>query len=172
MENNNILQKILLSREIRAEKQRALINKYKSSLISFTLNIPGPIKDSSLYRRMHADGMIYISELLNNEAEKIIYIETIHKDTGSEGYISVDTDPIRLKNYTIMVEKEHRLGRIFDLDIIDKNNNSIGRKDINMGPRKCLLCDQKALVCKRMQNHTTNELIGKIHDLAKEYFGE
>ena len=46
MIDKKILKQILDSREARRDKQKELISKYNKSLISFTLNIPGKVKDS------------------------------------------------------------------------------------------------------------------------------
>ena len=45
------LEDMLAARERRAAVQQQLLEKYRLPLISYTLNIPGPIKDSPLIRR-------------------------------------------------------------------------------------------------------------------------
>lgn len=73
---------ILNSREERGEKQREVLKEYPFTLISFTLNTPGIIKDNELYRRIHSDGLGKIIQLLNSEGVKIKYNEVIVKNTG------------------------------------------------------------------------------------------
>lgn len=77
----DILYKILLSREKRVEKQRYLIDKYKCSLISFTLNIPGPVKDSILYRKIHQEGMRELIKRLTDEDLNICCREESYEET-------------------------------------------------------------------------------------------
>ena len=44
------LQQILDAREARAQKQQLLLRQYGKPLVCFTMNIPGPVKDSPLIR--------------------------------------------------------------------------------------------------------------------------
>jgi holo-ACP synthase len=172
MTNKILLQEILLARENRANKQKELINEYNCSLISFTLNIPGSIKDTYSYRKIHDEGMKRILEFLREKNRDIIYQESNHEKTGSEGYICVDSDPIDLKKYTIKLEENHPLGRLFDFDIIDKDFNLISRRDLKLKSRKCLLCDDEAIVCRRMKKHSIEELLQEIDRLEMDYFSK
>lgn len=170
MLNEEILDEILSSREDRRLKQEEIISKYPFSLISFTLNIPGEIKDSQLFRRIHNAGMGTIVKHLEKKSLEVIYKEKHYKTTGPEGFISVDSEPISLKQLAIDIEENHPLGRIFDIDIFDSNHNQISRVQINMETRQCLLCKEKAVNCIRSKTHTRDEIIEKIQDIAREYF--
>ncbi len=161
---------ILNSREERGEKQREVLKEYPFTLISFTLNTPGIIKDNELYRRIHSDGLGKIIQLLNIEGVKIKYNEVIAKNTGSEAFLSVDLDAKELKKLMISIETSHPLGRIFDIDIFDLNHNQISRSDIGINPRKCLMCEKDAKVCMREKNHTYEDLIKRIEEISSDYF--
>lgn len=165
-----ILEEILKSREDRAQKQRELLDKYSSSLISFTLNTPGSVKSSELYRRIHAEGMDSLIKLLKEHDARILYQEANNKSTGSEGYILVDMDALELKGLMISLESTHPLGRIFDIDIFDKNQKQISRSDISEEPRKCLICNKDARICMREKNHSYEELITRIEEVSRKYF--
>ena len=45
------LSEVLAAREQRAEAQWKLLKQYERPVLSFTMNIPGPVKDSALIRR-------------------------------------------------------------------------------------------------------------------------
>ena len=47
------LPEMLDVRERRAARQRELLGQYHAPLISFTMNIPGPVKDSPQIGRAH-----------------------------------------------------------------------------------------------------------------------
>ena len=51
------LQEMLDARERRAFRQQALLTETGRPLISFCMNIPGPIKDSPLIRRGYREGI-------------------------------------------------------------------------------------------------------------------
>ncbi|MDK2918862.1 MAG: holo-ACP synthase [Candidatus Petromonas sp.] len=171
MKNNlNILHKILLARDRRELRQKELIKRYGCSLISFTLNIPGLIKDTPLYREVHKEGMKEILRRINGKQIDAIYKEVSYKDTGAEAFVVVDLEGLELKKITVDIEESHSLGRIFDIDVINKDFKSISREEIGFEQRKCLLCDEKALICKRKKTHTNDDLIEEINRLALKYF--
>lgn len=85
MTDEKILYEILDSRENRSSMQKNIIDKYKKSLISFTLNIPGIYKDSPEYRRIHDLGMERVSHEIERSGNKIEYLKSYHKKTGPEG---------------------------------------------------------------------------------------
>lgn len=88
---------ILQSREDRRSRQLDLLKSYKTSLISFTLNTPGMVKDNEMYREIHKEGMKAIIDIIGRKEVPIIYQEEIHKSTGSEGYMVVDLDSLKLR---------------------------------------------------------------------------
>lgn len=169
MLDEKILTTILDAKEDRAYRQSVLLDKYKNSLISFTLNIPGRVKGNSLYSDIHIEGMKLIEKELQANDLKILYKEEREGGAGREGYIVVDIDSYRLKEITSDIEENHPLGRIFDIDIFDKENQQISRTDLGRGSRKCLICDLDARVCMRMRNHTYEDLIEHIHETWKKY---
>lgn len=56
MEREVTLAEVLEARENRVWHQNALLEKYGVPVISFTLNIAGPVKDSPLIRRSFRAG--------------------------------------------------------------------------------------------------------------------
>lgn len=162
----DIANEILQSREERGQIQEELIKKYRKSLISFTLNIPGSKKDSPNYRRIHEIGM---AEIVEKMEDRIVFIKSYNKRTGSEAFIVVDMDPKKVKKLTMEIEEKHKLGRIFDVDVFDSNHNQISRSDLGEEPRKCLICNKNAKVCNRLGSHSIEELLEKIDKLYREY---
>ncbi|WP_461205096.1 citrate lyase holo-[acyl-carrier protein] synthase [Clostridium sp. DL1XJH146] len=165
-----MIYKILESREQRAEKQKSLIKEFDGSLISFTLNIPGARKDSLLFRKAHEEGFRLLVEAIEKDKLPILYKEEIHKDTGSEGYISVQADSLKLKALTILIEEKTPLGRIFDIDVLNKSLAIISRKDLGYEGRKCFVCNGEANICRKERKHSTEELIDYINEMTKDYF--
>lgn len=160
---------ILKSREDRAAFQEKLIDKYKHSLISFTLNIPGPIKDRPEYREIHEIGMKAILDELDKSCHYIDFVHRIEKNTGPEGYISVNIDPKELKKITTEIERNHPLGRLFDMDILDENHNQVSRRDLGLEFRKCLICKDDAKICSRAGTHSLDDLLARIMEIYDMY---
>ena len=168
--NMKILNEILESREDRAQKQVELLKEYPYSLISFTLNTPGIIKDNELYRKIHKEGFEQIQNVLSINNFQIKNSEYINKSTGAEGYISVDIDAELLKNTMVSLEQNHPLGRIFDIDVFDMDHNQMSRSNLGLETRTCFLCNKDARICMREKNHTYEELIAKIEEVSRDYF--
>ncbi len=169
MIDEKFVMEILQSREDRRDKQLDLINRYKSSLISFTLNTPGIVKDNEMYRDIHRVGFSEVKDLLIQNNINILYQEVMNKSTGSEGFVAVDFNPLELKVKLIDLEEKHLLGRIFDIDVFNHHHNQITRRELELNPRKCLLCDREARICGKEKKHSYEELYEEIEFLWEEY---
>lgn len=165
------LMELLDSREARAEHQRVLLAEFSEEncvLISVTLNIPGPVKDKPAYRRVMQTGIEQLMTKLSgkNAGFEIFYKEVRELVTGPEGYLVVtlsgNKDALDVKRLTIELEEASPLGRLFDMDVIDKTGACVSRKDLGAGRRKCLLCSEDAKICARSQRHKLSELLAEI----------
>ncbi len=168
--NMKIVTDILNSREIRANKQKDLLKIYPCTLISFTLNTPGVVKNSNLYRKIHNEGMKCILEVLRDIKNPILNILTNDNSSGNEGFISINANPIQIKEITIRIEDTHPLGRIFDFDVFDSEQNQISRSRLGFKSRRCLICEEIALVCMKTKKHSYEELINKVEEVGTKYF--
>ena len=156
------LSQMLLRREKRAEEQKKFLEIYNSPLISFSMNIPGPIKTNELIRRAFDTGKKLILEALENINAEINNQIEIHEDTGHEILLSVKkSDPEKLKDIFIKIENENKLGRLFDIDVIDAKGKKLSRENF----RKCLICDKQAQECARSRTHTVQEMQKAIEEL-------
>ena len=78
------LQQMLARREARADEQKKFLEKYHAPLISFSMNIPGPIKTNHKIRAAFDEGRNLIFEALKNIGAAVNeFIET-HEDIGDE----------------------------------------------------------------------------------------
>jgi holo-ACP synthase CitX len=161
MKSTNWLNRVLENRELRQKKQWELCDRYNSSVLSLTINMPGAKKDS--------DEAKFIFEKAVEEIEKLPF--KVHeqlstcKDTGYEMLYALDVDSKELKTFTCKIEENHPLGRFMDIDVIDKDRQILSR-DL---PRKCYICDENAKVCARSQKHTIEELLNHISETVDSY---
>ena len=159
------LMELLDSRENRVAKQRELLDNHGGTLISVTLNIPGPVKDKSKYRKALDMAMASLEEKAGNS--KVLHRECRYKLTGPEGYLCVGDETFdgeTWKRMTIDIEENHKLGRIFDIDVLT-TAGGISRSQLGLPERKCLICGEPAKVCARSQKHPMEELLAKIDEL-------
>lgn len=153
---NELLTEILQAREDRAAKQRLLLEQYKKPLLCFTMNIPGPRK---LDRDVSAGffvGTRLLTDALNGYP--VLYREERLPVTGCEGYYVVDLPAAELKALAIEIEDTDPIGRLFDLDVIDTDGRKLTREELGHPRRKCLLCDNDAVICASTRAHSLEQL--------------
>ncbi|MGE5630135.1 MAG: citrate lyase holo-[acyl-carrier protein] synthase [Caulobacteraceae bacterium] len=162
------LEDILAARENREKRRISLIKEYDIPVISFTLNIPGAVKDKPLYRKVFEKG-IEVVRLVLGEAN-IIYTETIYPITGPEAFMCVNMGARKIKVKAVGIEEDHPLGRLFDFDVFDCSFEKLSRTEMDLPERRCLICDAKAVLCARSRKHGLEELEKRIEKITDSYF--
>lgn len=161
------LEEMLLCRERRQERQRALLERHGVPLLSFTMNIPGPVKTNAPLRRAFDEGLTAIRRELAALGVPTREALEIHEKTGDEALLALDGDAGAVKARMTAIEESHPLGRLFDIDILDET----GRKLSRPAYRPCLLCGEQAQVCARSRRHSVAELQSRIDGMLAAYFG-
>lgn len=152
------LDEMLDQRELRQQLiKQASINFPNCSIISYKLNIPGPIKNDDLLKYAFETGLSLLQDF------ELIY-DFRRNVTGPEAILISTMDKNDTKLKMIQIEDEFELGRLFDLDV-----DGISREDINQKPRKCLICEDEAHNCSRSRKHGLNEVIEVIYEMITNY---
>lgn len=167
---NKNIEVILRAREERAKYQKKLIQKYHKTLIAFKLNIPGPMKDTLLYRRIFTNGLDLLKFSLKEHKITIVFEKWSFKNTGPEAFLVVDCEAQNIKILCTKLEESDGLGRIYDFDVIDSYGKSIGRGAMGISERSCFLCDEYVWICARNRTHSIKEMLEFIEKTAKTYF--
>ncbi len=192
------LEEILNSREARVARQRELLEANPGlSLISLTVQPPGPVKRNDASLVIAEAGVAAV-----RKAFKVEYEELRDLDTGFDAFFLVNMDPLETKRRTCRIEDTHPLGRLMDIDVIALAGADVelrpysaaaseakrewtrpgsggcpaetivaplGREELGLGPRKCLLCDRPARECMRARTHSIEELLENIQTLVNSY---
>lgn len=150
----------MASRDTRAAHQKELLGLYPGcSLVCLTVQLPGPEKRNALSQAIACAGV---------EAVRKAYLP-VHEElrdlpTGFEGYFLVGLPPVEAKRRACEIEASHPLGRLMDIDV-----PGVGREEIGLAPRRCLLCDNEVRYCMRAKTHTQEELLQKMNQMVNEY---
>lgn len=167
---NLALKKILQAKENRAFlKNDLLINK--TIILSFTLNIPGFPKSNPTIN-------VFFTYVLN-ELKAYLLANRINIDLKSENNFIDDAgnyylaqiknckkSASQIKLLTEIFEKQHKLGRLIDVDITDKNGNYISSKKL----KACFYCNEKpAIICMHEKSHSYKELRNFIFKKINSY---
>ena len=166
MTGNEInLEQMLARREARAREQELLRKKYHGTLISFTMNIPGPVKTNELIRKAFETGKSLLLGRMEGIHAEINHSSEIHEDTGDELLLSVkNIPPEKLKDLAVSIETASPVGRLYDIDVIDADGKKLSRKTF----RKCLICDKQAQECARSRSHTVKEMQEAVINLLEQ----
>ena len=161
---------MLDARERRAFIQMQLVQKYGKALISFTLNIAGPVKVFPLSVRTFEEGLILIRICLREYGIPVLHEEILREYTGHEAFLAVDADPSYVKKVLTSLEDDHTLGRLFDIDIIRPDLSKVSRRELGKEERACLICGGPAFICSGRRLHSVEELQERTVQIMWDYF--
>ena len=166
------LKDMLDAREHRQEVQRMLLSEHHLPVISFTLNIVGPVKVFPLALRTFHEGIRLIETQCHAWKIPIIATYSTTSHTGHEYFWAVDGDARFIKENLCLLEDSVALGRLFDIDVIQTDGMKISRTDLGFSTRKCLICNQEAFVCSRARTHSVKELLEQECQIMTNYFAK
>lgn len=127
------------------------------SVISYQLNIPGPLKND-------ADLLYAFEEGLKQIQDAELIVDWRENLTGPEAILVHSKDVHATKLDMIQIEDHFPLGRLYDLDVAGAD-----RKALNIAPRQCLLCEEPAHMCSRSRKHGLEEVLEKMYSMIHEY---
>lgn len=162
---------MLNARERRVCTQRELLAAWNCPLISFTMNIPGPVKLLPHVTDAFQDGLKEVEGALARLELNVVHGEMIREKTGWEAFLSVDGTPEAVKAVTVAIEDGSAVGRLYDLDVIRPDGSKVSREDLGLSVRKCLLCGQPAQECARSRRHSVRELTEEIGRILRGRYG-
>ena len=158
------LAQMLLAREKRANLQQALLATHHCPLISFSMNIAGPVKTSPLIERAFYTGL----EALESKLPTTLIRErhTSISVTGCEAVFSVALDALTLKDICLSIEDSSELGRLFDMDVLNVDGKKLSRNTL----RGCIVCGRPGRVCAAGRLHPVSELQESTYRIMYKYF--
>lgn len=139
------------------EKRYLLVKEYlkEFDVITLKANLPGEDKQrkeaylliSYFDKRLKLD---YLDKILydNTDGPCLIYLL---KEANEE-----------VKEQMVQIEESTMLGRLIDIDVFLRNNSqSLNRKIM----RRCIICDEPAFNCIRLNNHQPDEVVNRFIDI-------
>ncbi|MBR7009359.1 MAG: triphosphoribosyl-dephospho-CoA synthase CitG [Oscillospiraceae bacterium] len=157
------LSEILTAREERVAIQNVLLSEYKTPVISFTMNIAGPVKVTALSHRAFLWGMDQLRLGFLQNKMQVRKEFSRHLPTGDEGYFAIDAPADRVKALCVEIEETNsmgRMGRLFDMDVIGLDGKKLERGT----ERPCIVCGKPGRDCASRRLHSVAEL--QLHTAA------
>ena len=90
---------------------------------------------------------------------------------GHYAIITIDAPPRSVKAFAIALETRRAAARLIDLDVYAADGVQLGRRELGLPPRPCLLCDEAAMDCIRQQRHERRALVARAHELLLDQAG-
>lgn len=162
------LLEMLDARERRVQHQQELFEQYHKTLLCFTMNIAGPVKDSPLIRRGFAMGRQLLRQQFLRAGLTPLHTDVCMGATGCEAFYVLDAAPLNVKKITAAIEDATPLGRLFDMDVLRPDGAKVDREELYLEGRKCLICSGPAKVCSSRRIHPVAELQAKTTALLTE----
>ncbi len=158
---------ILLGREARAHMIDLWRKENNQFVLSIHANIPGD--DKNIHESYT---LVHFFESIMNEHAHIIQCERFFNDDGPYTLCYIEgSSALALKQILIDLEENHPLGRFIDLDLFDKEHH-YSRTTLNIGPRRCYVCDDIAFHCIRSRKHSKDELLTFLRDEVQTFLLE
>ncbi|MCD2257081.1 citrate lyase holo-[acyl-carrier protein] synthase [Agrilactobacillus fermenti] len=166
------LPEMLAAREALVQQQRTLLQQGIQTVISFKLNIPGPIKQNAALDRIFDYYLAQLQRVLTQAKLPFGLATKANVATGSYALLTVAADPLVVKRQTCLLEQMDPLARLCDFDVLylkDQQVHSVHRTRLGLKPRTCLLCGQEAKLCARSRTHSVAEMQVKISQLYDQF---
>lgn len=164
------LMEILDAREQRAAIQQEMLAENPASLVSFTLNIAGPVKVFPYTKWLYETGCSLLYRGTACLGGQILNIREVKENTGWEGFFALSLEPEAVKRYLTEQEERHPLGRLFDFDVLRPNGSKISRQELGFSERTCLLCSRSAFLCGRSRTHSAQELAAETARIMEKFY--
>ena len=127
------LEEILLRREERVREQRELLSQGGGCLVSFTMNIPGARKRFPLAEDGFREGCAVLKAAIPQG--QLLAERYVSGDTGDEAMFLLTAEAEEIKRLTVGLEERHPLGRLWDMDVLDRAGKSLSRTALGLPPR-------------------------------------
>ncbi len=170
MEQEVTLLEMLEAREARASRQREILDSLGCPVVSFTMNIPGPVKNGPTIRRAFREGLLRLDAALETAGLSTLSREEIDRPTGCEALWAVRGSGRQIKELCATIEDRDPLGRLFDLDVLDPERGGWSREDLGLSPRRCLVCGRVGKGCASRRLHTVEELRQRTGAILRDFF--
>lgn len=163
-----MIDKILEDREKRYNIILELIEKHGLPVLCGKINYPGNNKNTKEAKEAFNILLKSIEEVFQSYAiDKVI---TSGYD-GSGIILVLNIESKAAKEKAVAIEKNHSIGRIFDIDIYDTDGVPLSREDKGMQPRKCMVCGQNARECMKLKRHSLEETLKIVNGIINNYGG-
>ncbi|QTF93492.1 citrate lyase holo-[acyl-carrier protein] synthase [Halomonas sp. BM-2019] len=152
---------LLAARDAREALLVTLLAEGPGTLIFASTAIPGPDKSPPGSLALFEQGLERLERRLGASRQ----LAGGHDRLGPYRVLASPAEPRRVKHLCLAIETREPAARLLDLDVYDGSGARIGRADLGLAPRRCLLCEQPASDCIRLRRHAMTAILAHVHSL-------
>ena len=164
------LEQMLAARDARQARLDASFSR--APLVSFTMNIAGPEKNSPLIRRGFLVGCRRLRDAFAAHGISLTLLEETNEITGCEALFAAAGDAHEVKAICAEIEDADELGRLFDMDVIDSGGRKLAREELGLSERGCMICGAQGRGCAARRLHSVDELQSETSRRLRGFFAE
>lgn len=153
MSSDALRNSLLAARDDRQALLDGLFPTPFPATVMLSLNLPGPEKTGA-----HAERLFAWGEKALFSALKVTPELRSSDALGPFAVYRTRLQATQVKRLGMALEAMHAAGRLIDLDVYDHAGLQIGRAELAIAPRSCLICREPALACIHAKRHSTEEL--------------
>ncbi|WEV38011.1 citrate lyase holo-[acyl-carrier protein] synthase [Lactobacillus sp. ESL0680] len=163
---------VLAAKDQRAALQAEIFSQNpQGTLLDVKLNIPGPIKNNHYLQKLFAKGCAALEQDLTAQGLKYFLVNGWDRSSGCENFYLLNDAAKSVKEVAIEFEDKNKLGRLFDADVLVKEQPAaLSRSKLGCPRRHCFLCERPAKECARSRRHQVAELQDYISKIYEEEF--
>ena len=88
---------------------------------------------------------------------------------GPYALIGLPQPAAEAKRLCLVIEDGEPAARLVDLDIYAADGSPIGRAQLGVPARRCLICDEAAVDCMRNERHALEAIVARTNELLLAY---
>lgn len=162
MIESDLRRAILKARDQRQQALDAvsLEHSHFASILMVTTNLPGKEK--------HCPGVSRLFEAGRSALQALVPLELVVTGVDALGpYLIAGSHvtPKQAKRAAIAIEAGSPETRLLDVDVHLPDGRPLGRKELGLPPRSCLVCGEPARSCIRLQRHAPIEVESRVEAL-------
>ena len=141
-----------------------LVKKFNLPVVTLSLNIPRDCPQSEDFSVVFSEG------LREFRLQRLNVVRHIVHPSERFAAIAVNAEARSLKRLLMFLERRHPIGRLWDFDVY-VGQECISGESLGRELRNCFLCNERALVCRRLAKHSREDVyewvLSRAHSFAQ-----
>lgn len=137
------------------------------SLLSFTLRMPAPLRLGGGYDRAAGEWFDELRGFLARKGLPVLSYEFRVSADGPEGFCAVRGEGNDVKRRAVAFEETDPCGALVDVDVTCPDGSVPGRRELELPPRRCVVCGGEAAPCVTGRAHSAEELRTAVEHIAE-----